>query len=303
VYLDDVLIFSKTLAQHKAQVEGVLQALRNARLRLSKPKCVFGTLETSFVGFRVNRYGIHTKEKKVKAVRDWAIPRTPTELQGFLRQVGNYRKFVPRFVERTHLLHDLAAKPKSEYAWTEQHRDQFEGLKKALTSAPVLATLDPEAGFILRTDASDMAIGGVLAQKQLFEGKMVERPMGYFSRKLHTVEMRYPAYNWEFLAIRANLHHWACYVYGRKRTTIYTDHAVLQHIIGQNKLTSRQWRNLDKLQQQDYEVKYYPGVANVITDVLSCIAYTRTPDTMGPGPVAGESLVNMVESCILASQE
>jgi len=169
VYLDDVLIFSKTLAEHKAQVEGVLRALRNARLRLSESKCVVGTLETSFVGFRVNRYGIHTEEKKVKAVRDWAIPRTPTELRGFLGLAGYYRKFVPKFAQRAHLLHDLAAKSKNEYAWTEQHRDQFEELKKALTSAPVLVTLDPEANFILRTDASDTPTGGVLAQKQLFE--------------------------------------------------------------------------------------------------------------------------------------
>jgi len=70
VYLDDVLIFSGTLAEHKAHVEGVLQALWNARLRLSEAKCVFGTLEISFVGFRVNKYSIHTEEKKVRAVRD-----------------------------------------------------------------------------------------------------------------------------------------------------------------------------------------------------------------------------------------
>jgi len=303
VYLDDVLIFSKTLAEHKAHVECVLRALRNARLRLSEPKCVFGTLETSFVGFRVNRYGIHTEEKKVKAVRDWAIPRTPTELRGFLGLAGYYQKFVPKFAQRAHLLHDLAAKSKNEYAWTDRHRDQFEDLKKALTSAPVLATLDPEADFILRTDASDTAIGGVLAQKQLFEGKMVERPLGYFSRKLHAVETRYPAYDRELLAISANLDHWACYVHRPKRTTIYTDHAALEHILGQNKLTSRQWRHLDKLEQHDYDVKYYPGVANVVADALSCIAYTRTPDTPGPGPVAGETLVNVVELRISASQE
>jgi len=138
VYLDDVLIFSKTLAEHKAHVEGVLRALRTARLRLSEPKCVFGTLETSFVGFRVNRYGIHMEEKMVKAVRDWAISRTPTELHGFLGLAGYYRKFVPKFAHHAHLLHDLAAKSKSKYAWTNQHRDQFEDLKKALTSAPVL---------------------------------------------------------------------------------------------------------------------------------------------------------------------
>jgi len=76
-----------------------------------------------------------------------------------------------------------------------------------LTSSSVLVTLDLEADFILRTDVSDTAIGGVLAQKQLFEGKMVERPLGYFSRKLHAVETRYPANDQEFLAISANLNH------------------------------------------------------------------------------------------------
>jgi len=246
VYLDDVLIFSKMLAKQKGHVEGVLWALQNVRLRLSKPKCVFGTLETSFVGFTVNRYGIHTEEKKVKAVWDWAIPRLPTELQGFLGLAGYYWKFVPKFAQHALLLHDLAAKSKIEYMWTEQHRDQFLDLKKALTSAPVLAMLDPEAGFILQTDTSDTAIGEVLAQKQLFKGKMVEWPLEYFSRKLHAFETRYPAYDWEFLAISANLDHWACYIYRCKRTTIYTDHAALQHIIEQIKLTSRQWRHLDK---------------------------------------------------------
>ena len=296
VYLDDVLVFSKTLAEHKAHVDGVLRALRNARLRLSEAKCVFGTLETSFVGFRVNRYGIHTEEKKVKAVRDWTTPKSPTELRGFLGLAGYYRKFVPKFAQRAHLLHDLAAKPKNDYVWTNRHQDQFDDLKKALTSAPVLATMDPDADFILRTDASDTAIGGVLAQRQLFEGKMVERLLGYFSRKLHAVESRYPAYDQELLAISANLDHWACYVHGRRRTTIYTDHAALQHILQQSKLTNRQWRHLDKLQQHDYEVKYYPGVANVVADALSRIAYTQ-PSTKD------ESLLNTVELRISASEQ
>jgi len=115
VYLDDVLIFSKTRAEYKTHVEGVLQALRNVRLRLSEAKCMFGTLETSFVGFRVNRHGIQTEEKKVKAVRDWPTPKTPTELRGFLGLAGYYRKFVPKFAHRAHLLHDLTSKPKSKY--------------------------------------------------------------------------------------------------------------------------------------------------------------------------------------------
>jgi len=153
--------------------------------------------------------------------------------------------------------------------------DQFKDLKEALISLRVLATLDPDADFILRTDALETAIGGVLAQKQMFEGRLVEWSLGYFSRKLHAVEARYPAYDRELLAISANLKHWACDIHGQKCTTIYTDHASFQHILGQNKLTSRQWRHLDRLQQHDYEVKYFPGAANVVADALSRIAYTQ----------------------------
>jgi len=165
--------------------------------------------------------------------------------------------------------------------WTSRHGEQLGDLKQALISAPVLATLVPEGDFILRTDASDTAIGGVMAQKQLFEGRLVERPLGYFSRKLHAVESRYPAYDRELLAISANLEHRACYVHGRKRTTIYTDHASLQHILAQNKLTSHQWRHLDRLQQHDYEVKYFPGAANVVAD---CYTLNTTGSEFGHGP-------------------
>jgi len=92
------------------------KAVPNAS-RIKQPD-ITPTLETSFVGFRVNRHGIHTEEKKVRAVQDWPTHKTPTELCGFLGLAGYYRKFVPKFAHQTHLLHDLALKPKSEYVWT-----------------------------------------------------------------------------------------------------------------------------------------------------------------------------------------
>jgi len=303
VYLDDVLIFSGMLAEHKTHVEGVLQALQNVRLCLSEAKCVFGTLETSFVGFRVNKHGIHTEEKKVRAVRDWPTPRTPTERHSFLGLAGYYTKFVPKFAHRAHLLYDLATKPWNYCMWTSRHGEQFGGLKQALISAPILATLDPKGDFILRTNASDMAIGGVLAEKQLFEGRLVERPLGYFSRKLHAVESRYPAYDRELLAISANLEHWACYVHGRKRTTIYTDHASLQHILAQNKLTSCWWRHLDRLQQHDYKVKYFSGAANVVAEVLSRIAYSQGGQSEVEQPKADLQHLNIIKMYVSASTE
>jgi len=264
---------------------------------------VFGTLETSFVGFRVNKHGIHSEEMKVRAVQDWPTPRMPTELRSFLGLAGYYRKFVPKFAHRAHLLYDLAAKLRNDYMWTSRHGEQFGDLKQALISAPVLATLDPEGDFILRTDASDTAIGGVLAQKQLFEGRLVERPLRYFSRKLHKVESRYPAYDRELLAISANLEHWACYVHSRKCTTIYMDHAPLQHILAQNKQTSRQWCRLDRLQQHNYKVKYFTGVANVVADALSRIAYTQGGQSEVEQPKADLQHLNIVEMRVSASTE
>jgi len=183
------------LAEHKVHVEAVFQSVRRALLYLSDPKYIFGVLETSFVGFKVNRYGIHTEEKKVAAVREWSNPHSPSALRSFLGLAGYYRKIVSKFVHRTNLLHELANKLKDQFCWVSRHQLQFEDLKQALMSAPVLATLDPDADFILRTDTSNTAIGGVLAQKQQFEGKMVEQPLGFFSRKLHSVETGYPAYN------------------------------------------------------------------------------------------------------------
>ena len=90
VYLDDILIFSKTLAEHKTHVDAVLQSIRQSQLRLSDPKCMFGTLETSFVGFKVNRHGIHMEEKKVAAVQEWPVPQSPSTLRSFLGLVGYY---------------------------------------------------------------------------------------------------------------------------------------------------------------------------------------------------------------------
>jgi len=165
VYQDDVLIFSKTLAEHKAHVDAVLQSIRRARLRLSGSKCIFGALETSCVGFKVNRYGIHTEEKKVAAVQDWPTPDSPSALRSFLGLAGYYWKLGSKFAHRANFLYDLATKPKDEFCWMPRHQIQFEDLKDALTSAPVLATLDPDADFILRTNESDTAIGGVLVQK------------------------------------------------------------------------------------------------------------------------------------------
>jgi transposase InsO family protein len=179
-----------------------------------------------------------------------------------------------------------------------KHQAEFDDIRRALASAPVLALRDPERDYILRTDASDVAIGGVLAQKQPWgiEGRLVERPLGFFSRKLHDVETRYAAYDRELLAIHNNLTHWEPYL-GNRHTSVYTDHASLQHILSQKKLSSRQWRHLDKLQQVDCSIKYFPGAANLVADALSRIHHPASAT-----PVATIS-INTMDLQITGAEE
>jgi hypothetical protein len=211
VYLDDILIFSGTLQDHKKHVEAVLESIRSAKLKLNGPKCSFAAAETIFVGYKVTADGIDTDAKKIEAITGWAPPSTVGHLRSFLGLAGYYRRFVEKFAERSAKLHDLVnacvGQRQSKFEWTAEHNMQFDDLKRALSTAPVLATLDPDADFILRTDASDTAIGAVLAQKQEWQGRIVERPLGFFSRKLHDVETRYPTYDRELLAIHDALGH------------------------------------------------------------------------------------------------
>jgi hypothetical protein len=120
---------------------------------------------------------------------------------------------VHKFAHRTTQLYALTAN-KSAYRWLRKLQAEFDYIWRALASAPVLAQRDPERDYILRTNASDVAIGGVLAQKQPWrlEGRLVERPLGFFSRKLHDVETRYAASDRELLAIHHNLIHWEPYL-------------------------------------------------------------------------------------------
>jgi hypothetical protein len=281
VYLDDILIHSKDRHSHVQQVEAVLQSIREAGLKIKREKCEFGVTSTSFVGYRVSRDGVDTEAKKVEAITSWPTPQSVGELRSFLGLAGYYRKFIDKFAHISSELHDLVngciLVGRKNFRWSELHQQQFNAIKKALSTAPVLATLDPAADFILRTDASDHAIGAVLAQRQMWKGRVVERPLGFFSRKLHSVETRYPTYDRELLAIHDSLVHWQCYVQGQLKTTIYTDHASLQHVLRQRKLTSRQWRHLDLLQQHDYDIKYFPGASNVVADALSRLPHDRIP--------------------------
>jgi hypothetical protein len=227
--------------------------------------------------------------EKVKSITDWPDPLTPKDMRSFVGLTGVYRKFVPEFARISAPLLDLILVDQKEYnkAMTDERWPKvlkaIDFLKAAMITRPALAL--PEKGnydYLVRTDASDFAIGATLRQMQKTEANgMVDRIIAYFSRKLHDAETRYSTYDKELLGIHDAVDHWKYYLRNGHKFRVQTDHSALQHVLGQPRLTSRQMRLLQTLQDYDFDIEYYPGAKNYIQDALSRRADYKDPPIQG----------------------
>ena len=267
VFLDDILIYSKTLAEHKQHVKQVLEILRKEKLFAKESKCELFKTEVEFLGHIVGRDGIRMMEDKVKAVQDWPTPSKVEHIRSFLGTAGYYRRFIKDFSKIAAPLSDLT-KENVKFEWTSKQEEAFRKLKQAIATAPVLALPDPNLPFVVHTDASGFALGAVLQQDQ---GKGLQ-PIAYLSKKMLDAETRYPVRDQELLAIIHALKSWRQYLYGKK-FTIKTDHHSLKYLETQPHLSNREARWKDLLAQYDYVIEYVEGKENVVADGLS-----RRPD-------------------------
>jgi hypothetical protein len=286
IYLDDVLVHSRDLAQHVSHVRTVLTTLLSHGLRVKQSKCEWAQEQVEFCGFTISGDGIHTQEHKTAAVRDWPQPQNEKEVRGFLGLTSYYRKFIEHYAHMALPLYEMSRTSPAKQAggkrgepskvayrpfkWTDDCAGAFAALKRAICTAPVLAFPTKDDPYLLHTDASKYAVGAVLSQRQRDGIKVI----GYYSGKLHDPETRYPTYDRELLAIRDAVVHWKCNLHGAAVPfTVYTDHATLRHILTQPHLTIRQMDALAVLQNYDYTVKHLPGAKNQAADALS-----RRPD-------------------------
>ena len=268
IYLDDMLVFSDNEEDHARHLELIAAVLRKHDLRLSLKKCRFYQSRVEFLGHLVGQEGISMDPRKVEAIREWPVPTTVTHVKQFLGLASFYRRFIDKFSFISTVLSNLTKK-EVVWEWGAAEQAAFEGLKDAMTQAPVLAIADSVKGFTLHTDASNFAIAGVLSQEQP-DGTM--RPVAFQSRKLVPAEINYPTHDKELLAIVHSLKVWKHYCLGRP-VNVFTDHASLRYFLTQKDLTGRQGRWAESLAQYTLEIKYLPGIANVVADALS-----RRPD-------------------------
>ncbi|KAG7502211.1 hypothetical protein JOB18_015948 [Solea senegalensis] len=186
VYLDDILVHGDTFGTALSSLRLVLGKVCAAGLKLHSAKCHFMKREVTFLGHRLEGEGLGTLPDKVQAVMEWPTPDSQKLLKSFLGLASYYRRFVRGFACIAAPLFKLLEKG-MDFVWTEDCREAFNKLKRALSTAPVLTPADPSLPFILDTDASNAGAGGVLSQRGL-EG---ERVVAYFSKSFNKAERHY----------------------------------------------------------------------------------------------------------------
>lgn len=277
IYLDDVIIFSKTYEEHLERLSQVFKKIEAAGMKLAPKKCKFFHEKVVYVGHQVSREGVEPDPDKVRCISDWAVPKTPEDVRRFLGFAGYYRKFVKDFAKIAAPLSSLMPTPqkkrgrktsqsKKEWRWGQAEQNAFDTLKQALTSPSVLGYADFSRPFELHTDASALGLGAVLYQEQ--EGGL-KRVIAFASRSLGQAEKNYPAHKLEFLALK-----WAItdkfreYLYGAK-FVVYTDNNPLTYVLTTAKLDATGHRWLAALSSFDFSIKYRAGHKNIDADTLS----------------------------------
>ncbi|KAL3700980.1 hypothetical protein R1sor_019002 [Riccia sorocarpa] len=253
VFLDDILVYSRTVAEHQRHLQQVLQVLRDNQLYAKLSKCEFGKTEVDYLGHRVSAKGIQVMEEKVEAIQRWSAPQDQTQLKSFLDLTGFYRRFVLRFAQISQPLTLLLGKGKT-WQWGTSQEIAFEALKDALLHAPILKWYDPRKPIKVATDASGSAVGAVLQQ----EWEDGWHPVAYFSRKLLPAERNYHTTEREELAIVLATKHWKHYL-GDKAFVVETDHKPLVYLETQKDLSNRQIRWAEWRQRFNMTIMYVEG--------------------------------------------
>lgn len=263
VYLDDIVIYGKSLSDHNQKLCEVFDRLREANLKLQPEKCHFLNKEIIYLGHIVGTDGIRPDPGKFDAVKNFSPPKTPRQIKSFLGLTGYYRRFIKDYAGIAKPLTRLLKKD-VKFIWNPFCDEAFNILKNKLTTAPVLIYPKFDEEFLLTTDASGTAIGGILSQGKLGE----DQPVCYASKTLSETEIKYSTIERECFAIIYMTKHFRPYLYGRK-FTIVTDHKPLIWLMNAKDQNSRLMRWKLKLEDYDYTIVHRAGTRHANADALS----------------------------------
>ena len=259
-YLDDVITKGKSFRDQLENLKKVFQRFREHHLKIKPKKCHLFQTEVVFLGRKVTPEGISVDPSKIEAIQKWPVPKTIKELEKFLGFINYHREFIPNISERAQNLFKL--KGQKTLKWEEIHQKEFEDLKNALSSPPVLGYPDPEEQFILDTDASDTNIAAVLYQG--------DKVISYGSLMLSAEQRNYCTTRKELLAVVMFTRQYRHYLLGKK-FVIRTDNASLLWIMKFKNLTGQLARWVEELSQYEFHIVHRAGRLHTNADSLSRI--------------------------------
>ena len=192
-YVDGVVIATPTLEDHIDRLDEVFGCMKRAGLKCKPSKCEILRDSIKYLGRMVDRHGVRPDPEALEAVLTWKAPRTDTQLLSFLGFANYYREFIKGYADKVYSMQKLMRNKGKKFERNDEAQVAFENIKRELCEAPVLGMPTEKGMYVLDTDASVVAISGILHQEQEWNGRTVLRPIAYGSKVLSDTEMKYGA--------------------------------------------------------------------------------------------------------------
>jgi hypothetical protein len=221
VYLDDILIFSKTKDEHLKHLATIMGKLQQEKPLINMKNSSFMQTELIYLGFVISENELKMDPSKVEVIKNWPSPRNVFEVRRFHGLASFYRKFIRNFSGISAAMMDTVKKRHKVFHWTAEAERSFNLLKQKIKEKPILVLPDFQKTFQVKCDASGYAVGGVLSQD--------DRPVAYFSEKMDEAKLKYSTYDKEFYAIIQALKKWRHYLIP-KEFVLYNDNHALQFV-------------------------------------------------------------------------
>ena len=304
VYLDDILVKGSTREEHDKTLRLVLSKLQSAGLKLKLDKCHIGVPSVTYLGYKLDKEGIHPTEEKVKAISEAPAPTNITQLRAYLGLLNFYRRFLPKAATLLEPLNRLL-KANTPWSWGVEQDSAFKKSKEILLNSEALVHFDPKLPLVVVADSSSYGIGGVLCH--LIDD--VERPICFVSRTLTTTERNYSQLEKEALAMVFALGKFHYYLWGQPNFTVITDHKPLLGIFSPTKIIPpmasgriQRWSLL--LQSYNFTLRHRSGALLGTADALSRLPLPNSSNAVDNTPIPADwhMLVNFLDSSPITSE-
>ena len=263
-YFDNLVVHNNYWEDHLNDLRSLLKSLRYHGLTAGPSKCFLGYNEIKYLGYSVGDNKLKPLDDKVHAILEIPLPSTKKQLRSFLGSTNFYQQFIKKYGDIVAPLNNMIKKNSSNtLQWSDLQVSKFNELKQCLSKKPILQLPDNTKVFILRSDASDLALGAVLLQEY-----NVPMPVAYASRKLLDREKRFSAVEKECLAIIWAIEKFKHYLFG-KEFILQTDHQPLIYLRNMKNKNGKLMRWALFLQSYTFRIEYIKGADNVGADMMS----------------------------------